>query len=58
MFVTALDELGLPAEDALMVGDNAARDNGGVALGLTTLLLPPAQDFAPRGLDAVLRFFD
>jgi FMN phosphatase YigB (HAD superfamily) len=41
-----------------MVGDNPRRDTGAEALGITTLILPPAPDFQPRGLDALLRLLD
>ena len=43
------------AAEALMVGDRAERDAGGVPLGITTLILPPAANFGPRGLEAILR---
>jgi HAD superfamily hydrolase (TIGR01549 family) len=40
IFGAALAALELPAQDALMVGDNAKDDGGGAALGLRTLILP------------------
>lgn len=40
IFQAALDALGLPAEQVLMVGDNANDDGGGTRLGLRTLILP------------------
>ena len=40
IFEAALDAVGLPATDVLMVGDNAHDDGGGAALGLRTLILP------------------
>jgi HAD superfamily hydrolase (TIGR01549 family) len=40
IFAAALDALGLPATDVLMVGDNANDDGGGTHLGLRTLILP------------------
>ncbi len=40
IFRAALDALDLPAESALMVGDNAHDDGGGAVLGLRTLILP------------------
>lgn len=56
LFEIALAELGIAPDEALMVGDRASRDAGGVPLGICTLFLPPAPNFGPRGLDAVLRF--
>ena len=58
LFQLALDALGVSAADALMVGDRAPRDAGGLPLGITTLLLPRARVGAPRGLDAVLALVD
>ncbi len=40
IFEIALRELEVTAEEALMVGDRASHDGGGVAAGITTLLLP------------------
>jgi HAD superfamily hydrolase (TIGR01549 family) len=40
IFHAALDALGMPAGDVLMVGDNANDDGGGTHLGLRTLILP------------------
>jgi HAD superfamily hydrolase (TIGR01509 family) len=40
IFQAALDALGLPAADVLMVGDNANDDGGGTHLGMRTLILP------------------
>ena len=40
IFEAALEALGLPASDVLMVGDNAKDDGGGAAIGLRTLILP------------------
>ena len=54
-FLTPLRMLGLEADAALMVGDRASRDGGAVAVGITTLLLPPVPNFTPRGFDVVLR---
>ena len=55
LFQAALDALGVRAEEALMVGDRPARDCGGVALGIKTMILPPVANGSVRGLDAVLR---
>ena len=55
LFEIALAELGVAAAETLMVGDRASHDAGGVSLGITTLILPPAPSFGPRGLDTVLR---
>lgn len=41
VFVAALDRLGLPAADVLMVGDRGAWDGAAAGLGITTLLVPP-----------------
>ena len=41
IFRIALDRLGLPARDVLMVGDRGAWDGAATAVGITTLLLPP-----------------
>ena len=52
IFQAALDALGLPASDVLMVGDNANDDGGGTHLGLRTLILPRTQGRV-HGLHAV-----
>jgi FMN phosphatase YigB (HAD superfamily) len=57
-FEMGLELLGLPASEVLMVGDNPRRDIGGVALGITTLILPPVANYSVRGLDAVLRLVE
>jgi FMN phosphatase YigB (HAD superfamily) len=54
LFQAALDRLEVMPERAVMVGDRASRDTGGVGLGITTLILPPVPNGAPRGLGAVL----
>lgn len=41
VFAIALERLGLPAEQVLMVGDRGAWDGAAVDVGMTTLLLPP-----------------
>jgi FMN phosphatase YigB (HAD superfamily) len=55
LFSAACAMLGVEASDALMVGDNALTDGGAIESGVRAYLLPPVQDHAPRGLDAVLR---
>lgn len=54
IFAHALQRLGRPAEQTLMVGDSAHADVGGTALGIRTLILP-RRPGRVRGLDAVLR---
>jgi HAD superfamily hydrolase (TIGR01509 family) len=54
IFGLALERLGRPASQALMVGDSAHADVGGAALGIRTLILPRTARRL-RGLDAVLR---
>ncbi|WP_210728708.1 HAD family hydrolase [Cellulomonas septica] len=41
IFRAALDGLGLPAADVLMVGDRGAWDGAAAEIGITTLVLPP-----------------
>jgi HAD superfamily hydrolase (TIGR01549 family) len=53
LFEIALEQLGVTAADALMVGDRASRDGGAAAVGITTLILPPVPNYAVRGLDIV-----
>lgn len=53
IFQRALDELGVAAEDALMVGDSWHDDGGGAGIGIRTLLLPRTRGRV-HGLDAVL----
>jgi HAD superfamily hydrolase (TIGR01509 family) len=55
MFQRALDALGVPAADALMVGDNPVDDAGAAAIGVRTLLLPRTEG-GGHGLGLVLRF--
>jgi HAD superfamily hydrolase (TIGR01509 family) len=53
IFMLALEQLGLSASDALMVGDRPERDGGAVNAGIRTLLLP--QESGPRrGLRSVV----
>ena len=54
IFMAALDRLGVPAAEALMVGDSAVADSGAVAAGVRTLLLPRTWSQV-RGLNAVCR---
>lgn len=58
IFAVALDRLGLPAADVLMVGDRGAWDGAAADVGITTLVLPPltspAQERLHRVLDLVL----
>jgi HAD superfamily hydrolase (TIGR01493 family) len=55
LFATACEQLGVGAEDALMVGDNALTDGGAIESGVRVYLLPAQHTPGPRGLDAVLR---
>jgi FMN phosphatase YigB (HAD superfamily) len=55
LFTAACDLLGVPAEEALMVGDNALTDGGAIESGVRAYLLPPVREPGPRGLAAVLR---
>lgn len=41
IFAAALDGLGVPASDVLMVGDRGAWDGAAAELGMTALVLPP-----------------
>lgn len=41
IFALACDALGVPAQDAVMVGDQAAADGGAAALGCRVLLVDP-----------------
>lgn len=52
IFQAALDALGLPASDVLMVGDNAHDDGGATHLGMRTLILPRTSGRV-HGLSAV-----
>ena len=60
IFASALDRLGLPAADVLMVGDRSGWDGAAVESGITTLLVSPLR--APhearlqRVLDLALPF--
>ncbi len=54
IFERALEALGVPASQALMVGDNAHDDAGAARLGIRTLLLPRTHG-VEHGLSLVLR---
>lgn len=54
IFLSALEGLGLPAPDVLMVGDRSGWDGAAVDVGITTLLLPPLADSADERLHRVL----
>ena len=54
MFSVALEALGTRAADAVMVGDRVSHDGGAATVGITTLILPPADDPGARRLGAVL----
>lgn len=58
LFDLACRQLGVPAEHTLMVGDSALTDAGGVAAGMTVLLLPRTPAGAPRGLARALALVD
>ncbi len=55
LFGIALALAGVPAERALMVGDNPANDAVAATCGIRTLLLPVTPPGHPRGLTATLR---
>jgi HAD superfamily hydrolase (TIGR01509 family) len=55
LFELALEQLGVTANETLMVGDRPDRDGGAVAVGIATLILPPVPNYTRRGLDLVLR---
>ena len=54
VFERALQQLGLPPEDVLMVGDRGTHDGAALALGITTLLVPPLQSPRERRLQRVV----
>ena len=54
LFRAALDAIGLPAGQVLMVGDSGTDDVGGTAIGMRTLILPRTAGRV-HGLDAVVR---
>lgn len=58
MYAAALDEIGVPADRALMVGDRASHDGIAAHYGIASYVLAGpmrAGETGPRGLDAVLR---
>jgi HAD superfamily hydrolase (TIGR01509 family) len=56
LFRYACGELGVPAEETLMVGDHPSKDGGAATAGLRAYVLPAgASPGSARGLDAVLR---
>ncbi|WP_367137236.1 HAD family hydrolase [Saccharothrix sp. HUAS TT1] len=57
IFRIALDDLGVAAEEALMVGDRATHDGAGVEAGMPTLLVPPLRDVDDARLHLVTRLF-
>ena len=54
IFQAALDALAVPADSALMVGDDPLNDAGAAAMGVRTLLLPRTEQ-RERGLGLSLR---
>jgi HAD superfamily hydrolase (TIGR01509 family) len=58
IFRRPLEELGVDAARALMVGDTPLPDGGAFAVGMAVHLLPLAPPVGPRGLDVVLRIVD
>jgi len=66
IFKHALEKLGVPGRNALMVGDTPAADGGATAVGCRVFLLPGAESAASwlapsdevRGLGAVLHLLD
>lgn len=58
LFRIALAAVGVPADQALMVGDNHVNDGAAIDVGIRTLLLPPVPSGSPRGLWAVLDLVD
>jgi putative hydrolase of the HAD superfamily len=57
IFRVALQKLDTTAEQTLMVGDNAGVDDGGLALGMPTLLLPMTPPGSNHRLAVVLSLF-
>jgi HAD superfamily hydrolase (TIGR01509 family) len=55
IFRAALSTLGTRPEETLVVGDNAQADDGGLALGMVTLLLPMTSPGSVHGLELVTR---
>ena len=55
IFRAALGTLGTRPGETLVVGDNAEADDGGLALGMATLLLPMTSPGSEHGLEVVTR---
>ncbi|MEG3632626.1 HAD family hydrolase [Micromonospora palythoicola] len=55
IFRRAADEIGVPPERTLMVGDRHGYDGGAVEVGMTTLLLPPLRDVRAERLHLAAR---
>jgi FMN phosphatase YigB (HAD superfamily) len=58
LFRAALDTFGVPAEAAVMIGDNPEADGGATALGITTLILPMTPPGSVHELARVLELVD
>ena len=58
LFRAALDTFGVPADRAVMIGDNQEADGGAAALGITTLILPMTAPGTVHGLARVLELVD
>jgi HAD superfamily hydrolase (TIGR01549 family) len=54
IFRAALDQLGTPAPNTLMVGDHERADGGARAVGMRTLILPMTDPGTVHGLGSVL----
>ncbi|MGH3988202.1 MAG: HAD family hydrolase [Pseudonocardiaceae bacterium] len=54
IFAIALERLGLPAHEVLMVGDRGAWDGAAAEAGITTLILPPLRAVDEERLNRVL----
>lgn len=54
IFERALEQLGLPPADVLMVGDRGTHDGAAAEHGITTLLLPPLRSSDEHRLQRVL----
>jgi HAD superfamily hydrolase (TIGR01509 family) len=55
IFRAALSTLGTRPDETLVVGDNAEADDGGLALGMVTLLLPMTSPGSEHALEVVSR---
>ncbi len=54
VFRFALEQLGLPAAEVLMVGDRGAWDGAAAEVGIISLVLPPLRSVDDRRLHRVL----